>query len=143
MVEQYEKTQFRNNHYNTINSPSTHHKISEEASLRERKTEDNNNSEIRFKNLEEITSFTLSSLVLYANKLVKVDKEFLIIIIYIMLWTIALFIEFFYGISTSQVDIISDSFFHLFKTSAFLISAISILLSKYCNSFKVLYSLYI
>ncbi len=107
--------------------------MKEDSGLRERKYQSTEYSSQKFLTENTYEAFSLESLITYTFKLIKVHKEFMLIVVYIFLSFSMMWFEFLYGLFYSQIDIISDSFFNLFKSSAFLITALSILLSKYFN----------
>jgi hypothetical protein len=112
--------------------------LQEETGLRKRNYNSTDTSSKRFLSDKESQSFSLEGLLLFTQTQLKINKELLIIIIYIGIYFFLMSFEFLYGLVFRQVDIISDSFFHIFKASALIITAASILLSKYFSNLTVI-----
>jgi len=128
-----EQNIFYQSNFSTYNLSQTVNIMKEDSGLRERKYQSTEYSSQKFLTENTYEAFSLESLITYTFKLIKVHKEFMLIVVYIFLSFSMMWFEFLYGLFYSQIDIISDSFFNLFKSSAFLITALSILLSKYFN----------
>jgi len=128
-----EQNIFYQSNFSTYNLSQTVNIMKEDAGLRERKYQSTEYSSQKFLTENTNETFSFQSLITYTFKLIKVHKEFMLIVVYIFLSFSIMWLEFLYGLFYSQIDIISDSFFNLFKSSAFLITALSILLSKYFN----------
>jgi len=128
-----EQNIFYQSNFSTYNLSQTVNIMKEDAGLRERKYQSTEYSSQKFLTENTNETFSFQSLITYTFKLIKVHKEFMLIVVYIFLSFSMMWFEFLYGLFYSQIDIISDSFFNLFKSSAFLITALSILLSKYFN----------
>jgi Co/Zn/Cd efflux system component len=128
-----EQNIFYQSNFSTYNLSQTVNIMKEDSGLRERKYQSTEYSSQKFLTENTNEAFSLESLITYTFKLIKVHKEFMLIVVYIFLSFSMMWFEFLYGLFYSQIDIISDSFFNLFKSSAFLITALSILLSKYFN----------
>ena len=132
-----DNSHYKNNAIN-LNLSQTVNIVQEDTGLRERNSfkkldiSDHSNGEKAF---EEIS---FEEFFLIAKKLIKNNKEIMLILIFIIILFSAMTFEFFYGLSYGQVDIISDSFFNMFKTLSFVITALSILFSKYFN-FKIVF----
>ena len=132
-----DNSHYKNNSIN-LNLSQTVNIVQEDTGLRERNSfkkldiSDHSNGEKAF---EEIS---FEEFFLIAKKLIKNNKEIMLILIFIIILFSAMIFEFFYGLSYGQVDIISDSFFNMFKTLSFVITALSILFSKYFN-FKIVF----
>ena len=132
-----DNSHYKNNAIN-LNLSQTVNIVQEDTGLRERNSfkkldiSDHSNGEKAF---EEIS---FEEFFLIAKKLIKNNKEIMLILIFIIILFSAMIFEFFYGLSYGQVDIISDSFFNMFKTLSFVITALSILFSKYFN-FKIVF----
>lgn len=133
-----EQNFFFQSNFSGYNLSQTVNIMNEDSGLRERKYQSTEYSSKKFLNENGNDNFSFESLVSYTFKLIKVHKEFLLIVVYIFLSFSMMWFEFMYGLFFSQIDIISDSFFNLFKSSAFLITALSILLSGYFNHFNFL-----
>ena len=128
-----ESSYYKKNSMN-LNLCQTNNIIQEDTGLRDRKSKKKNANSINFNNEKDNQALSIKAFAMFGQKLFNVNKEFMIILIYILISFLAMSFEFFYGILYAQIDIISDSFFNLFKTLAFVITALSILVSKYFNS---------
>lgn len=128
-----EQNIFYQSNFQNYNLSQTVNIMKDDTGLRERKYQSTEYTSQNFltENTNDIPSF--ENLINFTFKLIKVNKEFMLILVYIFLSFSMMWFEFFNGLYFSQIDIISDSFFNLFKSSAFLITALSILLSKYFN----------
>ena len=63
-------------------------------------------------------------------RLIQSNKEFLYLLIFSIIYFFIILFEFISGILLSNINILSDSFFNIFKSLSFIIALISILLSK-------------
>lgn len=139
-----EQSSKRKEHYNLFSFNDKNHSNSQtsnilqgESGLRNRNYQSTDSNSKRFLNETPSIVVSLENFISFCKTQFKINKEIMIIIVYIGVSFSLLSFEFLYGLIYSQVDIISDCFFNMFKSSAFLITASSILLSKYFSNLAV------
>ena len=82
---------------------------------------------------DESLNFNMKMLVNSGYGLMKKNDEFFYLVIFLSIWLCLMLAELLYGISNAKVNIISDSFFNLFKSISILITVFSILFTRIFN----------